>query len=472
MPGRDDYVLTLSTGRYFKLVLGQALSQADLLGLQPARSGDSIVATVSQNPNDPSLRGLTNLSATAWSVEIPGKGPISVPPKKTVRLEHGVRINFGSSTAVIEDELLRGTALVAPGWRLRVTRGPLAGLEHPLPGGAHRLGRGPGATIVIPDPSLEPEHLALRVTDNFIEVRNLARVSDLYVGGRAVGHGCLDSGSEFETSALAFKVVNAAQEGRATASASWTRWMPTYVKVGLTTSLLAGLLFVLLALAPFYTLVPVTLFTMSAVIPATVMCYLDEKHNRGTVSYRTLGGTFLLGGTLGIVSTFLVQIPTAIFMGIGALAPLFAALFEEPAKLIATSWRWRHPAYDKPMDGLMIGTMSGFGFAVFETAGYGFASLMEGGGLAGLFAIQVLRGVLAPFGHGLWSGIVCAAFWECNRRVFWALFDLRFLQALATAIFLHGLWNSGSLDGWSLPLSAVLSVIIYRRRLASRGYSR
>ncbi|MBI4864133.1 MAG: PrsW family intramembrane metalloprotease [Candidatus Riflebacteria bacterium] len=475
MVARTDFVLSLSTGACFKLVVGQRLGDTDITGLHSPAAG-SAVALVSANPKDPSVLGLTNLSTASWTAEIPGKGPVSVPSQKSVRLDHGVRITFGSVTGVIEDALLQGSVVVTPGWRLRVTRGPLAGQEYALGPGSHRVGRGPGATVVVPHPFLEPEHFRLDVVGNEVIVQNLARTYDLRVGGQPSTGARLGPGDEFEAGQLDFKVVNQALGALATGSRPWLSRWPAWVRVGLCGAALASLLFVFLALevaggekAP--KSLPVTLLAMSAVFPAMVMTYLVERHNQSGISYKTLGVTFLLGGTLGLVTTYILHIG-ALMMGLGALVvPVLAGLFEEPAKLIATSWRWKHPAYDKPMDGLIIGTMSGFGFAVFETAGYGYQAVVEGG-LIGLLAVQVIRGLLSPFMHGLWTGITCAGFWECDRTVSRAVVDGRFVRAMLSAIVLHALWNAGWMVAWPLwVVSGVLGLVTFRHLLRRRGYS-
>jgi len=167
------------------------------------------------------------------------------------------------------------------------------------------------------------------------------------------------------------------------------------------------------------------------------------------------------------------------------LLPIFAGLYEEPAKFLATAWRWNHPRYDRPLDGLIIGTVSGFGFAVFETAGYGFTAMAsdEGGGLGSLLYVMVVRSISSPFGHGLWSGIVAAAFWQNGRSLKRALNSRSFGVACLWAVGLHGLWNLGTIFhgfkygcgiyGYGISiLSAILSVREYRRLLANKGYRR
>src|SRR5262249_8961029 len=153
--------------------------------------------------------------------------------------------------------------------------------------------------------------------------------------------------------------------------------------------------------------------------------------------------------------------------------PVFAGLYEEPAKFVATSWRWQHPRYDRPMDGLILGTVSGFGFAVFETAGYGFMALATRG-FDNLLYIMVMPGISSAFGHGRWTGIVAAAFWQHGRNLRRAAHSKSFWIACLWAVGLHALWNASALlstGGYALViLSAILSVHEYRRLLLNKGY--
>jgi RsiW-degrading membrane proteinase PrsW (M82 family) len=59
-------------------------------------------------------------------------------------------------------------------------------------------------------------------------------------------------------------------------------------------------------------------------------------------------------------------------------------------------------------DGIVLGAAVGFGFAAFESAGYAFNALFTAGGpsLLNLVETEVLRGILTPVGHGLWTAIL------------------------------------------------------------------
>jgi protease PrsW len=56
-------------------------------------------------------------------------------------------------------------------------------------------------------------------------------------------------------------------------------------------------------------------------------------------------------------------------------------------------------------DGIILGAVVGLGFAALENAGYAFNALftVEGLSLRGLVETEVLRGVLTPVGHGVWT---------------------------------------------------------------------
>src|SRR5262249_9412642 len=187
--------------------------------------------------------------------------------------------------------------------------------------------------------------------------------------------------------------------------AGFLRW-PLYARVGAVSGGVAATLFVLLATTGLPTLVPVTLLAMSAVVPATVLAYIIPKYDRKGISFQTLTLTFLAGWTVGGITAMLGFLLGDVLTGGLLLLPVFAGLAEEPAKLLGTAWLWGNPRYDHAMDGLILGTVSGFGFAVFETAGYGFTTLIATGDSGQLLQIMLLRGLTSPFGHGLWSGIL------------------------------------------------------------------
>lgn len=88
--------LTLKIGgRTLLLTPGMRLLAHQVPGLEP-RGEDAVVAEVRCSPRNPSILGLRNLSPVAWEVlSFTGKRRL-LEPGQTVRLDSGVRIDFGS----------------------------------------------------------------------------------------------------------------------------------------------------------------------------------------------------------------------------------------------------------------------------------------------------------------------------------------------------------------------------------------
>ena len=69
-------------------------------------------------------------------------------------------------------------------------------------------------------------------------------------------------------------------------------------------------------------------------------------------------------------------------------------------------------------DGIVLGATVGFGFAAFESAGYAFNALFTNNGLSLINVVEteVLRGILTPVGHGLWTAILGGALFGVAAR--------------------------------------------------------
>jgi eukaryotic-like serine/threonine-protein kinase len=61
----------------------------------------SAVATMVQHPTLPDIWGLQNISSTKWTANPPDAPPVDIPPGKSVALQNGTRINFGTSEGEI-----------------------------------------------------------------------------------------------------------------------------------------------------------------------------------------------------------------------------------------------------------------------------------------------------------------------------------------------------------------------------------
>jgi RsiW-degrading membrane proteinase PrsW (M82 family) len=135
---------------------------------------------------------------------------------------------------------------------------------------------------------------------------------------------------------------------------------------------------------------------------------------------------------------------------------------------------WAREQLDDPVDGFVYAAMAGLGFATSENVlYYGRAALA--GGLPQALDIFVLRGLVSPFLHPLFTSATgLAAVFAATRsgHVRWALRSL----GLAVAAILHSAWNTGLQTvgfnavylGVFLPLFAgvVIAIWLLRRREA------
>jgi RsiW-degrading membrane proteinase PrsW (M82 family) len=96
---------------------------------------------------------------------------------------------------------------------------------------------------------------------------------------------------------------------------------------------------------------------------------------------------------------------------------------------------------------MVLGGTVGFGFAALESSGYALASLFVVQGnqlilsLNSVIFTELVRGVLAPFGHGMWSailgGMIFAAARRGGLRVTWGVLGTYLLISA-----LHGAFDS------------------------------
>jgi hypothetical protein len=94
--------------------------------------------------------------------------------------------------------------------------------------------------------------------------------------------------------------------------------------------------------------------------------------------------------------------------------------------------------------GALLGATIGAGFAAFESAGYAFnaAITTQGINLASLLQTEVVRAVLAPVGHVLWTAILGAAIFEAANRIGRLRLTFAVIVAFVGVALLHALWDS------------------------------
>jgi len=140
--------------------------------------------------------------------------------------------------------------------------------------------------------------------------------------------------------------------------------------------------------------------------------------------------------------------------------------------------------FDGPVDGVVYAAWVAGGFAFTENILYFGGQLLDSGGIDGnLVEIFVLRGVLSPFAHVMFTAATGIALgFAARSRNPLAGFGL-FLLGLIPAILLHGLWNGAlffvdNFYGYyvlvqvPLFLMAVLLVLFLRRQEAKLTHDR
>jgi protease PrsW len=95
-------------------------------------------------------------------------------------------------------------------------------------------------------------------------------------------------------------------------------------------------------------------------------------------------------------------------------------------------------------DGIVLGATVGLGFAALESAGYAFTALftMQGLSLQGLVETQVLRGVLTPVGHGLWTAILGGVLFRAAAPAGRLRLSGGLVGWYVVVSLLHGLWDA------------------------------
>jgi RsiW-degrading membrane proteinase PrsW (M82 family) len=189
-------------------------------------------------------------------------------------------------------------------------------------------------------------------------------------------------------------------------------------------------------------LIPTVVMLGSFLVPATAVTYYLDHAPSAAISSQRVFFAFLYGGVLGILAAALLEVW---LLQDGPLLYVGVGLIEEFAKLLALLLVAIGIRRCTMRDGIVLGASVGFGFAAFESSGYAFSALFTPHGLSLLSLVytEVLRGVLAPVGHGLWTGILGGVLFEiASRKGRIAPFSGRVLGVYLGVSLLHGLWDS------------------------------
>lgn len=192
------------------------------------------------------------------------------------------------------------------------------------------------------------------------------------------------------------------------------------------------------------------LITVGAItVPAAFVAFVYGRRLPYDVPAGMLAITAVTGGVIGTVVAGVLEYAT--LRRLGVMPMIIVALIEEAAKLVIPALILLSGRYRRPADGLLIGVASGAGFAVLETMGYAFVTLIRShGDLAAVDGVLIVRGLLSPAAHMAWTGLSAAALWAAAARRWSRRAVLGFTGMFLLAVALHTAWDSiGTIAGYA-----------------------
>ena len=186
-------------------------------------------------------------------------------------------------------------------------------------------------------------------------------------------------------------------------------------------------------------LIPAVIMLGNFTVPVAFVIFFFERQHLSRLNLPDMMRAFVLGGLLGVFAAGLVE--PVFIRRLDILTAFVVGLIEELAKIIGIIVVARHRPHNSELDGLLLGAAAGMGFAALESTGYAFtAFLVSGGSLSAAVGVSLLRGFLAPFGHGTWTAIFASVLfresapghYHINRKV---------IGAYLLVAILHGLWD-------------------------------
>jgi RsiW-degrading membrane proteinase PrsW (M82 family) len=208
-------------------------------------------------------------------------------------------------------------------------------------------------------------------------------------------------------------------------------------------------------------------------VPVTaVVWYLDHDPSP-TLSPRRIVSAFIIAGVLGILVASLLEFWLVYGPGLlGMLKVGFIEEFVKGAAIVLLALGIRSYA---TRDGMVLGAAVGFGFAALESSGYALASLfvIQGGqlvlSLTSVVFTELVRAVLAPIGHGLWSAILGGVIFHAARqgrlRLTWSV-----LVAYVGVSLLHAAFDLfGGITGYIIISIIGIVPLVYLWVRGDRG---
>ena len=220
---------------------------------------------------------------------------------------------------------------------------------------------------------------------------------------------------------------------------------------------------------------PTVVLLGSFLVPVTAVVWYLDHDSSPALSPQGIVSAFLIAGVLGILAASFLEF--WLVYGPGLRGNLKVGLIEEFAKgagivVLALGLR----TYTT-RDGMVLGAAVGFGFAALESSGYALAALFVVQGqhltlsLSSVVFTELVRGVLAPFGHGLWSAILGGVIFHAAARKGHLRLAWSVLVAYLGVSLLHGAFDVfGSITGYVVISVIGLVPLVYLWLRQDRGF--
>lgn len=221
------------------------------------------------------------------------------------------------------------------------------------------------------------------------------------------------------------------------------------------------------------TLFPTVVLLGNFAVPVAYVAFFYERRHLCRLTMPATSMAFVLGGVLGMMAPGILE--PLLIAGASVLSFLLVALIEESVKILGALLIARTRRHDAELDGIILGTAAGMGFAALESTGYAFSAfLRSGGSLSATVVVTLLRGLLASAGHGTWTAILAGTIFRESRNGRFRV-SRAVVAGYLTVVLLHWLWDalpyvtSGYMaQGLTLPIAqlavgAVGLSILWRR---------
>ncbi|AMM06722.1 PrsW family intramembrane metalloprotease [Streptomyces albidoflavus] len=215
-------------------------------------------------------------------------------------------------------------------------------------------------------------------------------------------------------------------------------------------------------------LVPTLVLLGSFLVPVTFVAWaFDRVRPDGVLTPQRLMAAFLVGGSLGVLGASVLESSLLrpspwMWLGVG--------LIEEGVKIAALWLMAARLRPHRPRDGMVLGAAVGFGFAALESSGYALTALLtvKGLSLTDLVQTEILRGLLAPFGHGLWTAIAGGVLFAASARSGRLRLTGSVVAAWLGLSVLHALWDA--MHSLAAALALLFTGTDWQWHLLETGY--